>query len=146
MNRCKSSLLERDVTPPSEEFEPSSRNFCYITLHYITFCHFKHHLHLKWPVVHQQLHVLEEIWHQIFATEPLVTFCSNSWEHNVFEVNEQAVREMTDGTKPAVPVRTLDLCSKNLMESNAVKEEIGCVWSPLEDRPAFLEYYAQGNL
>ena len=32
----------------------------YITLHYITFRHFKRHLRLKkWPVVHQQLHVIQ---------------------------------------------------------------------------------------
>ena len=32
----------------------------YITLHYR---HFKCHLHLKWPVVHQQLHVIRNIAH-----------------------------------------------------------------------------------
>ena len=33
----------------------------YITLHYR---HFKHHLHLKWPVVHQQLHVIRNTAHR----------------------------------------------------------------------------------
>ena len=32
----------------------------YITLHYR---HFKRHLHLKWPVVHQQLHVIRNTAH-----------------------------------------------------------------------------------
>ena len=34
---------------------------CYITLHYR---HFKRHLHLKWPVVHQQLHVIRNTAHR----------------------------------------------------------------------------------
>ena len=33
----------------------------YITLHYR---HFKRHLHLKWPVVHQQLHVIQNTAHR----------------------------------------------------------------------------------
>ena len=33
----------------------------YITLHYQ---HFKRHLHLKWPVVHQQLHVIRNTAHR----------------------------------------------------------------------------------
>ena len=33
----------------------------FITLHY---WHFKHHLHLKWPVVHQQLHVIRNTAHR----------------------------------------------------------------------------------
>ena len=38
----------------------------YITLHYITlhYRHFKRHLHLKWPVVHQQLHVIRNTAHR----------------------------------------------------------------------------------
>ena len=32
----------------------------YNTIHTIHYLHFKRHLHLKWPVVHQQLHVEEE--------------------------------------------------------------------------------------
>ena len=38
----------------------------YITLHYITlhYRHFKLHLHLKWPVVHQQLHVIRNTAHR----------------------------------------------------------------------------------
>ena len=35
--------------------------FHYITLHYR---HFKRHLHLKWPVVHQQLHVIRNTAHR----------------------------------------------------------------------------------
>ena len=35
--------------------------FNYITLHYR---HFKRHLHLKWPVVHQQLHVIRNTAHR----------------------------------------------------------------------------------
>ena len=36
------------------------------TLHYITlhYQHFKRHLHLKWPVVHQQLHVIRNTAHR----------------------------------------------------------------------------------
>ena len=36
------------------------------TLHYITlhYRHFKCHLHLKWPVVHQQLHVIRNTAHR----------------------------------------------------------------------------------
>ena len=38
----------------------------HITLHYITlkYRHFKRHLHLKWPVVHQQLHVIRNTVHR----------------------------------------------------------------------------------
>ena len=36
-------------------------HFHYITLHYQ---HFKRHLHLKWPVVHQQLHVIQNTAHR----------------------------------------------------------------------------------
>ena len=38
----------------------------YHTLHYITlhYRHFKCHLHLKWPVVHQQLHVMRNTAHR----------------------------------------------------------------------------------
>ena len=38
----------------------------YITLHYITlhYRHFKRHLHLKWPVVHQQLHAIRNTAHR----------------------------------------------------------------------------------
>ena len=69
----------------------------------------------------------------------------------VFEGNEQqAVGEKTDDTKPAIPVQTLDLCSKNMMKSIAEKKaEIDWVWLALEDRhnrPASLDCYAQGNL
>ena len=37
-----------------------------ITLHYIKlhYRHFKRHLHLKWPVVHQQLHVIRNTAHR----------------------------------------------------------------------------------
>ena len=36
-----------------------SHRLHYITLHYR---HFKRHLHLKWPVVHQQLHVIQNTY------------------------------------------------------------------------------------
>ena len=39
----------------------SWKNKHYITLHYL---HFKRHLHLKWPVVHQQLHVIRNTAHR----------------------------------------------------------------------------------
>ena len=41
----------------------------YITLHYITlhYRHCKSHLHLKWPVVHQQLHVIRNTLCGVFA-------------------------------------------------------------------------------
>ena len=47
----------------------------YITLHYR---HFKRHLHLKWPVVHQQLHVIRNTAHrpstqQIIFHNPNIT-------------------------------------------------------------------------
>ena len=43
---------------------------CYITLHYtldyitLHYRHFKRHIHLKWPVVHQQLHVIRNTAHR----------------------------------------------------------------------------------
>ena len=49
-------------------FKPS--RLCHIAiwgaLHYITlhYQHFKRHLHLKWPVVHQQLHVIRNTAHR----------------------------------------------------------------------------------
>ena len=46
-------------------------HFCFVCcviniLHYITlhYRHFKRHLHLKWPVVHQQLHVIRNTAHR----------------------------------------------------------------------------------
>ena len=38
----------------------------YIKLHYMTlhYRHFKRHLHLKWPAVHQQLHVIRNTAHR----------------------------------------------------------------------------------
>ena len=41
----------------SRSFKLSAASLHYITLHYR---HFKRHLHLKWPVVHQQLHVIRK--------------------------------------------------------------------------------------
>ena len=41
---------------------PECRIFRYTSSNYITL-HFKRHLHLKWPVVHQQLHVIRNTAH-----------------------------------------------------------------------------------
>ena len=45
--------------------EPRTWNIL-VPLHYITlhYRHFKRHLHLKWPVVHQQLHVIRNTAHR----------------------------------------------------------------------------------
>ena len=45
-----------------------------ITSHYITFRHFKRHLHLKWSGVHQQLHVIlnTKWWYVSSGTQKLV--------------------------------------------------------------------------
>ena len=50
---------ERKDSHSNHPLELDSRK--HITLHYQ---HFKRHLHLKWPVVHQQLHVIRNTAHR----------------------------------------------------------------------------------
>ena len=53
-----------DIVKPMEYTKV--RRCCSPTLHHITlhYRHFKRHVHLKWPVMHQQLHVMRNTAHQ----------------------------------------------------------------------------------